>query len=318
MTEISTQWRSLTVIANNDRFLDLLRDLPPLDAPILSDFCIFSVAASSRFHDNYRSPFMPTIFGGQLSALVSFTTLAFAVNWSHQHLFLHLETLELRNIPPSGYPTSAEFISAITHSPSLHTLILDTLGVRGPCIGSIKPFALPSVKVLELNFSPADTADTKALIHIMSFANLPLIRTLTLANAGNDAMADIALHINFLDQIQTLILLGCIDPEPSLLQVMRKFTNVQLFDASMVIWPTPTTFTSQPQLLPHLERLVVGPMPILALAAYVQERQKNKTNRLHTIIYHHRTTQPLTEKQRKALHYMTDALQSFSSFPNLL
>ncbi|KAJ7205106.1 hypothetical protein C8J57DRAFT_1259053 [Mycena rebaudengoi] len=317
MAAISTQWRNLTIIANNDRFLDLLHNLAPLDVPMLSDVCVFSVAASTHSHDVYKTPFLPDIFQGQLPALISLTALAFAVRWSHRQLFDSLETLELRNIPPSGYPTRTELIDAITSSPSLHTLILDSVGITDTSGPSIQPYTLPSVKLLELNFPPASLDDGKALILLLAVAVLPSITTLKLANAGSEAMSNIATHLDFLHQIRALYLMGCVDPEPSLLQIMHKFENVHSFDASMAIWPATTTFASHPYLLPELEHLVIGPMPILALASYVRERQTNKANRLKTITYHHRTTQPLTKKQRKALDYMISELQSFYSIPDL-
>ncbi|KAJ7677842.1 hypothetical protein DFH06DRAFT_1316637 [Mycena polygramma] len=173
-------WRNAHIWVTRDLFLlDLLDIFSTTGVPELTT--LFFACRSFGFSPGPCDTLLldsPPLFNRRMPKLKILRLLASALRWGDPEYFGNLEMLDVQNVPALAWPTISSFVSTLTSSSALHTLVLGGGGVIGGNGLVITPFTLPSLATLTIYYS----GEAGRFIRLLAAGTFPALTSFTAIN----------------------------------------------------------------------------------------------------------------------------------------
>ncbi|KAJ6481344.1 hypothetical protein C8R47DRAFT_1218506 [Mycena vitilis] len=288
-------WRTADIWVSTDVFLlDLVNVFDTAAPQLLTLFLACpSLGTSYRSCDNLLVV-PPSLFGHQLPMLTDLRLLSAALPWGLSEYFGGLESLDVQSIPRVAWPTIPSFVSSLTSSSTLRSLVLGGGGVLGGNAFVIAPFVLPCLEALTIAYS----METIYFFPLIAAGSFPALNEFTATGFDHIAWAS-ACSFNFFPQLEHFFI-NCrrhLDNYSHVPTIIRRLRNVYYLDLSATTDCYVRELSrNSSTACPKLGWLSVSDMDITVLNTFVALRSNIPGRRLERLEYRHYYN-PLTELQ---------------------
>ncbi|KAJ6474030.1 hypothetical protein C8R47DRAFT_1221279 [Mycena vitilis] len=257
------------------------------------------------------------VFHAFLPSLTDIVLVGSPLPWGFTPYFQNIVTLDIRQLPPSMWPTVDALVTTLTASIGLEELTLEGGGVRDEQVVSAPRFEMPSLSVLTLMCEDNSDSIVPAL-RVLASGRYPLLRECHIEDFTREAWAAVTdiPALAFVDWVSVTGKGASPGQVTAFLHTVTSVVRLDLLSASDDF--ALNLFMFPIRLCPGLRFLSVRRVDVRRLISWVAIRQRHPALCLLKIEFHHELRLPISLQQYDLFSVLRMYVPDLITVPSLL